>query len=49
MRCIAYQYKYIGNYIGTGSNLETPIQILSYFHYNGEKKQTRFFERILAV
>ena len=49
MRCIACQYKYIGNYIGTGSTLETPIQILSYFHYNGEKKQTRFFERILAV
>ena len=49
MRCIAYQYKYIGSYIGTGSTLETPIQILSYFHYNGEKKQTRFFERILAV
>jgi hypothetical protein len=49
MRYIAYQYKYIGNYIGTSFTLETPIQILSYFHYNGEKKQTRFFERILAV
>jgi|TARA_B100000315_G_scaffold119116_1_gene109164 hypothetical protein len=40
---------YIGNYIGNDAFLETIIIILSYFDYNGEKKETRPIRMRLVV
>jgi hypothetical protein len=39
MRCIAYQYKYMGNYIGTGSTLKHLYKFYLIFIITGRRNK----------
>jgi hypothetical protein len=39
MHCIAYHYKYIGSYIGTGSNLKHLYKFYLIFIITGRRKK----------